>query len=163
MPITVDLQDVYSYNKVAFIVAALLFVALCVVGIIVLIKFLQSKVNPKPVPPPVVTEPTPAMKSRIKGKYLGLFSRLEGDYRAGRYRNNERAAFEELSKLSRKFVRETTGIKVTNYTLEEIKKVNMPRLTRAIELCYPPEFSPNATEDFLSTISLARQMVETWT
>lgn len=161
MPITVDLQDVYSYNKVAFIVAAVIFIALLVLGIIVLVKFLQSKTKPKAAPPPlVVKEPTALVKARIKNKYLGILTRLENDYKAGKLK--DRTAFETLSRLIRKFVRETTGIKVTNYTLEEIKGLNLPKLSKAIELCYPPEFAYKAEADFMSTTSFARNVIQTW-
>lgn len=161
MPITVDLQDVYSYNKVAFIVAAVLFVAILVIGTIILIKYLQSKTKPKtPPPPPVVKEPTNVAKARIKSKYLGLITKLENDYRGGKIK--EREAFETLSRLARKFVRESTGIKVTNYTLEEIRSLNIPKLSKAIELCYPPEFSYEPDGDFMSTTSIAKSLIQTW-
>ena len=47
---------------------------------------------------------------------------------------NSREAYQKLSTIIRYFVYEVTNIKVQNYTLKEIKKINRPILYELIQL-----------------------------
>ena len=69
---------------------------------------------------------------------------------------------QELSKITRHFVYEATGIKVHNYTLQEIKGTNLSGLYSIISECYTPEFSVDKNGDIYGSITKARKVIEEW-
>ena len=60
------------------------------------------------------------------------------------------------------FVYEMTGISVQNCTLEEIRPLRIPRLTRLVEEYYEPEFSSEDLGDALKSLSKTRKEIESW-
>ena len=60
------------------------------------------------------------------------------------------------------FVYEMTGITVQNCTLEEIRTLRMPRLTKLVEEYYEPEFSSLELGDALASLSITRKVVSAW-
>lgn len=75
---------------------------------------------------------------------------------------SNRHAYNELSKITRRFVYEATGIKVHHYTLEEIRRSNMPDLYYMIEECYAPEFAKDKKGEIFNSISRSRKVIEEW-
>ena len=70
-------------------------------------------------------------------------------YKAGKL--SDRHAYQQLSKVIRHFVFDVTGIKVQNYTLSEIKGLNIPMLYYLIDECYEPEFSKQSGGNIVET------------
>lgn len=157
MAITVELQDMFSYSLLRVVLAVALVVIITVAGFIVLwIKKKQKKpemINPVPVV-------TPVYNNQVKEKYYALINGLETKYREGKVSN--RIAYQELSEITRHFVYEVTGIKVHHNTLDEIKKLNMPKLYVVIEECYAPEFSLDKNGNIYDTINKARMVIKEW-
>lgn len=159
MPITVEFQDMFMYSVIP---AALAVLVATVVGVAGFIYFKKRKnVKPKeqvkqeqPVTKPVVNE------VQIRDRYCQMVNELEAAFKSGELSN--RTAYQKLSEILRQFVFELTGVKVHNFTLEEIKRVNMPNLTRIIDECYAPEFSVDSEGDIYNTIQKTRMVIKEW-
>ncbi len=151
MQTTVELQDMFSYLPIGPIGILVLCVA---VILYVLIK------HKKPKKPPVVKTIQKESIAVIKQKYAQMLLQLEYAYQEKQI--SERAAYQELSKVVRHFVYDATGIRVQNYTLDEIRQVNMPNLYYLIAECYVPEFATENEADFVQTIGKARKVMEQW-
>lgn len=156
MPTTVKLQDMLSYSKVILIVALLIFFAYGVICLIFLL--INHNRNRKKVL--VVHEPAPVVLLKLKNKYITQLLMLDKRY-ANEAKDNRRG-FEELSRLVRHFVFESTGIRVQNYTLEEIRTLNKASLTELIGSCYPPEFGPEGYGRIHEVIIEAKKVIEEW-
>ena len=85
---------------------------------------------------------------------------LEARYEMGKV--SEKEAYQELSKYIRHFVHDVTGIRVQNYTLEDIGRLNMPMLYYLIAECYAPEFSADASGNLGESIRKAREVIYGW-
>lgn len=154
-PITVELQDMMSYSKVG-IIGILCLVAVVLVVVIVALIIKARKNAPAPVPR-IASENKIMM---AKAKYNKLLMDLEARYQMGRL--SEKEAYQELSKHIRHFVHDVTGIKVQNYTLEDIGRLNMPMLYYLIAECYVPEFSREGSGDLGESIRKAREVIYGW-
>lgn len=154
MPITVELQGMHSYSFIMIVVAAI-FVALSIVFALIIIIKRNKKET-------VIPKKEISVENRIaiKQKYLGLLNKLEKKCRDRKLSN--RKAYQELSRITRHFVYEATGIKVHNYTLQEIKKTNISGLYSVISECYAPEFAIDKNGDIYSSITKARKVIEEW-
>lgn len=158
MPITVELQDMHSYSRLmpAFVIV---FIVLSVVAALcIIIRHCIHKRSAADVSSRVMI--TPANRISIKQKYMALLRELELKYHNGKISN--RRAYQELSKIVRHFVYEATGIKVHNYTLQEIKNTNIVGLYEIVNECYTPEFSIDKNGDIYSSIARAGKVVEEW-
>lgn len=156
MPINVELQDMHSYSFI-MIVIVIAFVAVSMAtALIMVIK--RNKKRKKIVRPQ--KEITLADRENIKEKYLKLLNELEAKCHNNKLSN--RKAYQELSKITRHFVYEATGIKVHNYTLEEIKETNISGLYSVISECYAPEFAIDKNGDIHSSVTRARKVIEEW-
>ena len=157
MQITVNLQDMFSYSFTPI----LLFGALAF-----LFGFIASRMKKAPKKPPKketirITQPEkPKNISSIKAAYIKQLSDIEKKYSANELTN--RKAYQKLSIVVRQFVCEVTNIKVTNYTLQELKELNMPKLYALIEEFYTPEFAIKDDGNFLESIQKARKVIEEW-
>ena len=155
LPITVELQDMMSYSKVG-IIGILCLVVVVLVAVILILIIKVKKNAPAPVP-------RIASENKInmaKAKYNKLLMDLETRYQMSRV--SEKEAYQELSKYIRHFVHDVTGIKVQNYTLEDIGRLNMPMLYYLIAECYAPEFSRDASGDLGESIRKAREVIYGW-
>ncbi len=156
MSITVELQKMHSYSLELPIVAGVVWGLFIVTLIAILIKKLRaSKANMNR-----YREITIQDREQIKAKYIGLLNGLEARCRSGKVSN--RKAYQELSKITRNYVYETTGVKVQNYTLDEIRDTKMAGLYNVVNDCYAPEFSIDKNGDIYSSIAKARKVVEGW-
>lgn len=161
MPITIELQDMFSYSfwLVAFAVAVVV-----LIGVIMMVSFLRKRKpkkpevqQPVPVQQPIVQ---PMSGEQIKQTYYALINELENKCRDGKVSN--RIAYQELSVILRRFVYEVTGVKVHNYTLEEIKRLNMTSISDVIGECYAPEFSVDKKGAIYDTMNKARMVIKEW-
>lgn len=96
----------------------------------------------------------------IKGKYLSQLDSIEYKYTSNMI--ELRKAYQLISEAIRLFVFEITDITTQNYSLAEIKKLNIPNLYELIEEYYEPEFASKSTGDFSSSISKARRVIKEW-
>lgn len=156
MPITVELQDMHSYSFLMIVIVAL-FVAASVAAVL-FVMINKNKNKKEPVAPKVeipVVNPV-----SIKQRYYGFLDELEANCRNNKISN--RKAYQELSKITRYFVYEITGVKVHNYTLQEIERTNISSLYYLINECYMPEFSIDKNGDIYGSITKARKVIEEW-
>ena len=158
MQITVKLQDMFSYS----ITPILLFGALAF-----LFGFIASRMKKSPKKKPQkketirITQPEkPKNISSIKAAYLKQLADIEQKYSANELTN--RMAYQKLSLLVRQFVYEVTNIQVTNYTLQELKELRMPKLYELIEEFYTPEFAVKDDGNVLESIQKTRKVIEEW-
>ena len=157
MQITVKLQDMFSYSFTPI----LLFGALAL-----LFGFIASRMKKAPKKPPkkekIRTTQTEKPKniSSIKAAYIKQLADIEKKFSANELTN--RMAYQKLSLIVRQFVYEVTNIKVTNYTLQELKELRMPKLYELIEEFYTPEFAVKNDGNFLESIQKARKVIEEW-
>ncbi|MBQ4521925.1 MAG: hypothetical protein IJA10_03105 [Lachnospiraceae bacterium] len=156
MPIDVELQGMHSYSFIMIVIVAA-FVAVSIVAALILI-IKRSQKRKKTVSPK--KEITVADREHIKAKYQRLLNELEA--KCQHHKLSNRKAYQELSKITRHFVHEATGIKVHNYTLEEIKETNISGLYSVISECYAPEFAVDKKGDIYSSIMKARNVIEEW-
>ena len=75
---------------------------------------------------------------------------------------NLREAYQLISESIRMFIFEVTDITTQNYSLIEIKKLNIPKLYELIEEYYEPEFSSKPSGDFEAAINKARRIIREW-
>ncbi len=157
IPITVELQEMFSYEKWGTITVIAILAVLLLIGLICLIRKLCKKKKKKVIQ---ANQPKPGKLAMLKSKYQKALAEI-----AKRHENkviSDRIAYQEMSRVIRRFVFEATGIKVQNYTLEEIQQVNLPQLYYLIAECYKPEFDEAGEGNAQETISKARKVIEEW-
>ena len=157
MQITVNLQDMFSYSFTPILLFGALALLFC---------FIASRMKKAPKKPAKkenvrITQPEkPKNISSIKAAYIKQLADIEKKYSANELTN--RMAYQKLSLIVREFVYEVTNIKVTNFTLQELKELNMPKLYTLIEEFYTPEFAIKDDGNFLESIQKARKVIEEW-
>ena len=155
LPITVELQDMMSYSPLGVIgLASLIILVILILVISLIIKHKKRKKEAVPF------IPSANRIKMAKEKYHRHLTELENRYQMGKI--SERGAYQELSRHIRRFVYTVSGIKVHNYTLEEIGRINMPNLYYLIAECYTPEFAANGRGNVSQSIRKAREVIEGW-
>lgn len=155
MQTSIDLQEPFNYS----VVILLCFISLSIIATIFLFYSYrkQSKLKEK------VKEIPEKNKKNIpviKGKYIDQLDSIE--YKYSKNLINVRQAYQQISESIRMFVFEITDITTQNYTLEEIKKINIPELYDLIEEYYEPEFASKSENDFIESINKARRVIKRW-
>ncbi len=155
MQITVNLEEMFSYNPIGFILCILIIIAAILIFVCTRPKK-PRKVSKVPQPRRVFVRNVPLSKQ----KYHRILTTIARKH--SKQQITDREAYQELSIAIRHFVHDVSGIKVQNYTLEEIKKTNMPDLYYLIAECYMPEFSAEEKSNVYETIDKARRVIERW-
>lgn len=129
-----------SVNLQGLIFIPIIFLSIGLLTIlIVTIYILKNRSKSKIKKVPEMKKLTQEEKNKIKRKYIQKIDKLK------RKLENEkietRGAYQALSLIIRHFVYEINNIKVQNYSLEEIKKLNIQELCELIEEYYVPEFA----------------------
>lgn len=159
MQTDVELQNPFSYS---FLLTAIL-IGLAVLPVIIylivrLIHFKPAKKPAKPKPAPVYAKPN--LKT-LKQMALAEINRIAAQHDAGEI--SDREAYVKLSMAVRDFVNRAEENNVSNMTLEEIKKLNLPKLESLIEQFYRPEFSYEGPENNIRrAFEDARTVVSEW-
>lgn len=158
MQTTVKLQELFSYSIIPIIV-----VIIPIIGIITYLILTRKSKNVES----VRNEPITNSKKQnfrnigeIKNQYLQQLNIVENNYK-----NNKielRQAYQKISGIIRLFIYEVTDIKTQNYSLSEIKKLNIPQLYDLIEEFYEPEFASKSEGDFNLSINKARRVIVEW-
>jgi len=159
MPTSVNLQNMFSYSAFWLLLFEIGFIILLSAFLVVFIKYRLSK-KPK-VKIKIKKEISNDALNKAKVRYEKALKKLRIKYKDKNMKN--RKAYEQLSRVIRRFVYEVTGINVTYYTLEEIRPLNMDNLTYLVSLCYPPEFGPEEEGyNFENTLDMAEMVVKKW-
>ena len=160
MQTSVDLQDPMSYYLFWLILAIVAVAAVFFIQIffrVILreqLKRHREKKQPKVKPPK--KKPLPV----LKWEYMQRLAYLERGILGGAY--SKRAAYQELSMLIRSFVNDATGIKVQNFSLQEIRRVGIPGLTALVQEYYEPEFAVSSMADIRASLFRTRKAIELW-
>lgn len=152
MQTSVSLQEPYSFSIVPIIV-------LVIIAAVLLFVLLFLKKN-KEEQPEVKAIPQRNIKNipAIKNKHLRELEAIEYQYK-----NNKlelRKAYQMISENVRLFVFEVTDITTQNYSLMEIKKLNIPNLYETIAEYYEPEFSKKPSGDFINSVNKAKDIIQ---
>lgn len=152
MQVQTSIRDLFQYSMLSLLIVILL------IAIVVLLIML-TKLIPKPAPPQIVII-EPENKQSVQQKYIELINKLINKVNNKQLTN--RAAYQELSILIRHFVFEMTQIKVQNYSLNEIKTLNMPHLSALVEEYYHPEFAYLSNSNILESINKTKEVIVRW-
>lgn len=158
MQTTIKLQEPFTYSIIPLIITICFVLAMTFYLIYLNIK--KKKVRVEDEHLKVIPEKNIKNVPVIKDKYLEQLNSIEY-----KYTNNMidlRKAYQLISESIRMFVFEITDITTQNYSLKEIKKLNIPDLYELIEEYYEPEFASRSVGDFGVSIEKARRVVKEW-
>ena len=152
MQTSINLQEPFTYS-----IIPLLF-SICVVIAMTWYLMYTKNTNKK------IKEENPEKNIKnipvIKGKYLNQLDSIEYRYTSNMI--DLRTAYQLISESIRLFVFEVTDITTQNYSLKEIKKLDIPVLYELIEEYYEPEFAMKSIGDFSNSINKARRVIKQW-
>ena len=158
MKTSVNLQEPFTYSVIPLVIVIVLIIGFTIYLIItrkVKTQKKQEKSRAKKIPERNIKD-----IKQIKERYLKQLDTIESEY------NNQkielRQAYMLISEAVRMFVFEATDIKTQNYSLNEIKKMNLPVLYDLIKEYYEPEFAFKPVGDFSSSINKARSVILKW-
>ena len=157
MESTVELQAPMAFQHIWAWLAAILIISAVFLQIFFRIRRARAGQVPQKIR---IKKPPAHMLPEIKERYLRELFDVEGAL--GRGDITVRQAFQSLSSIIRRFVYEVTGIEVQNYTLYEIRQLNMPRLTKLIEEYYAPEFARTTRMRGFASIERTRGVIRRW-
>ena len=158
MQTSINLQEPFAYSIIPVIIA----ICLTLIVTYYLIYSRKKKEKYKVDEEKVKAIPEKNIKNIpvIKGKYLNQLDTIEY-----KYTNNMielRQAYQMISEATRLFVFEITDITTQNYSLKEIKKLNIPNLYELIKEYYEPEFASKSVGNFEASINKARRIINEW-
>lgn len=158
MKTSVNLQEPFAYSVIPIIIVLILIILLTLYFIISWKLKKKNKIEGS-----IVKEIPEKNKKNIrviKEKYIKNLDSIESQY------NNQkielRQAYLLISEAIRMFVFEVTDIATQNYSLNEIKNMNLPILYELIKEYYEPEFAFKSVGDFSSSIKKARSVILKW-
>lgn len=158
MQTTINLQEPFTYSIIPLII--ILFLTLSITYYLIYSRKRKEKVKEAESEVKVIPERNIKNVPVIKSKYLSQLDSIEYKY------NNQmielRKAYQLISEAIRLFVFEITDITTQNYSLLEIKKLNIPNLYELIKEYYEPEFASKSIGDFNSSINKARRVINEW-
>ncbi len=158
MQTSINLQEPFAYSIIPVIIAICLTLILTYYLIYSRRKKEKYKVDEEKVK--AIPEKNIKNIPVIKGKYLNQLDTIEY-----KYTNNMielRQAYQMISEATRLFVFEITDITTQNYSLKEIKKLNIPNLYELIKEYYEPEFASKSVGNFEASINKARRIINEW-
>ncbi len=152
----VNLQDPFSYSFGNIVIVFLLL--LVCVAIYFVFKHLDKPKKKKEEVKIEIQKPFDI--NEAKNKSISELNKLEKEYSENKvsYRN----AYVRISGIIRSFIFDATKIKVQNYTLQEIEKLNMPVLTNLMNEYYKPEFAYNEQGNVIESINKTREAIRKW-
>lgn len=158
MQTSVNLQEPFTYCVIPLIVAIVLVVAMTCY--LIYSKKAKQKIKIEQEKVKAIPEKNIKNIPVIKGKYLNQLDSIE--YKYENQMIELRKAYQLISEAIRLFVFEITDITTQNYSLAEIKKINIPKLYELIKEYYEPEFASKTIGDFNSSINKARRVIKEW-
>lgn len=158
MQISIDLQEPYTYSIIPLIIV--ITIVLLESYYFIYLRNKNKKINIKENSVKEIPEKNIKNIPVIKNKYL-----IQLDLIENKYTNNKielRKAYQMISEAIRLFVFEITDITTQNYSLTEIKRLNIPNIYELIAEYYEPEFASKSIGDFNSSINKARRVINEW-
>ena len=155
MQLEQELEAPFHYSIIGVILLILLVLILLAYIIFRLIKKYY-----KPAPKPNIILPDKGNLFRIKNRYLYELDKLELKVKNSKI--NTRDAYNNLSKIIRKFVFDATGIDAMKYSLEDIRELDIKYLTLLMEEYYEPEFSYEGEGNIELSIKKTRGVIKKW-
>ncbi len=155
MQISVSLQSPYSYSIYPIIIIGILVVISSLI-----LYFYKIKEKETPKTPEEIKQFVPKNLNTLKSKYIKKINILEEKLLTNKI--NIRTAYQGLSSIIRYFVYEVTNIKVHNYTLKDIERLNMPVLSELIQEYYAPEFAERSLGNIKASLEKTRKVIEKW-
>jgi hypothetical protein len=101
-----------------------------------------------------------ALAPATRARYLDLIT--EVGHAHSRAELTGREAHQRLSSLVRGFVHESSGYPASSMTLAELRRLNLPGLTAAVERFYPEEFGTDGSTTVASSVQSAQAVVTDW-
>lgn len=113
-------------------------------------------------PRPVISEATirAVLAPATRARYLDLIGEVGAAH--SRAELTAREAHQRLSSLVRAFVHESSGYPASTMTLAELRRLNLPGLTAAVERFYPEEFGPHGDRPVSESVASAQRVVAEW-
>ncbi|MET0990468.1 MAG: hypothetical protein ABWY54_07465 [Glaciihabitans sp.] len=113
-------------------------------------------------PRPVISEATvrAALAPATRARYLDLITEVGAAH--ARSELTAREAHQRLSALVRAFVHESSGYPASSMTLTELRSLNLPGLTAAVERFYPAEFGTRGDLRVPESVLSAQRVVADW-
>ena len=155
MQTSINLQEPFTYSIIPLVFLAII--------IIILIYFLIKNKKIVTVEKEIVKEiPEKNVKNIpvIKNKYLKQLDKINKEFKENLITLRE--AYQSISGVIRLFIFEVTDITTQNYTLTEIKKLDLPVIYELIEEYYEPEFASKSIGDFDASINKTRRIINEW-
>ena len=156
METSVKLQEPFSYSILPIVIVGIIVAGLLIFFVVAMIMKMSGNKSRMP----VVYNRTAEVVAEIKTRYINELCKIEADY--GNKTISARSAYQKMSRCIRKFVYEMTGIRVHNYTLQDIRGLNMPVLEELIREYYEPEFSKQPSGDVISSLEKTKRAIERW-
>lgn len=158
MQTTVSLQEPFSYS--IFLLVSIVILVVAFTYYIIYSRNRKTNLELSEIKLKTIPEKNIKNISAIKEKYLGKLDGIEY-----KYNNKEielRKAYQSISEIVRLFVFEMTDITIQNYSLSELKKINIPEIYELIKEYYEPEFTCKPTGNFIVSINKARGVINKW-
>ena len=152
MEVGINLENPFLYNEK---IIKYLLLILVILTIIIAFIFFYKKYY-KQIKKLIVKKGNKHNQDYYLQKLLGI----KRKYANGQISNRKVCIL--ISSLVRHFVYDKTDVLVQNYSLEEIKKLNMPDLANLIEKIYNPEFSKYSNDDILYLIKETEEVIRQW-
>ncbi|MEE1115177.1 MAG: hypothetical protein UHN88_08895 [Eubacterium sp.] len=159
MKISIDLQEPLHY-MILWVIAAILAIAVIFAVQFFLRRILKKVLRDKPKKQPVPMERPGLARALIRRKYLGQIDSLHQTFYSGGC--GVREAYQRMSLIIRNFAHEMTGVEVQNFTLAEIRLLNIPELTYLVKDYYEPEFSLESIGDVRKSLGRTRKAIAEW-
>ena len=152
MQTSVSLQEPYEFSIIPIIV---LMIIIC--SLVFVLFFLKKN---KEIETEVQEVPQKKIKNipAIKSKHIQQLNEIEHKYKNSMI--ELRQAYQAISENVRLFIFEVTDITTQNYSLMEIKKLNIPNLYETIAEYYEPEFSKKPSGDFINSVNKSKDIIK---
>ena len=152
MQTTIKLRDMFHYSLLPTIIFLILLLV-CILTLLFL--HIKKKQKTKPIEVHIAKD-----SNAIKIKYINLLNDLLNLLKNNKI--SKRHAYQKLSAYIRLFIYELTSVKIQNYTLTEIKSINLPIIYELVSKYYNPEFARISNGNILEDIVEAREVIERW-
>lgn len=155
MQTSVNLQPPFSYS-----IYPIILICLCIILFTIYLLIKRNKQKKRVEDKIKVEEIKNVDINEIKRKYLEELDVIESQLNTNMI--HIRIAYQDISRVIRHFVYEVTNIHVQNYSLKEIKDLDMPILYELMQEYYVPEFSKYSYGNVKDSLQKTRKVIEKW-
>ena len=155
MQTSVNLQPPFSYS-----IYPIILICLCMILFTIYLLIKRNKQKKRVEDKIKVEEIKNVDINEIKRKYLEELDVIESQLNTNMI--HIRIAYQDISRVIRHFVYEVTNIHVQNYSLKEIKDLDMPILYELMQEYYVPEFSKYSYGNVKDSLQKTRKVIEKW-